>query len=238
MAKRGKRYVGAKEMVDGDKLYTPAEAVALVKKTANAKFDETVELHLRLGVDPRHADQQVRGVANLPAGSGKSVRILVFAEGEAARLAQEAGADYVGVDEFVEKIQQDWSAFDVALAVPPVMGKIGRWGRFLGRRGLMPNPKAGTIVQPDDLPRVIQEARQGRVEFRVDRTSNLHVAIGKASFTEDQLMANLASVMDTIKRARPSGAKGQYVRKVVLTSTMGPGIKMVIAQTEALRPVA
>ncbi|NLS79219.1 MAG: 50S ribosomal protein L1 [Chloroflexi bacterium] len=238
MAKRGKKYASARELVEGEKLYTPAEAVALVKKTAYAKFDETVELHLRLGVDPRHADQQVRGVANLPAGSGKAVRILVFAEGEGARLAQEAGADYVGVDEFVEKIQQDWYDFDVAIATPQVMGKIGRLGRFLGRRGLMPNPKAGTIVQPDDLPRVIQEARQGRVEFRVDRTSNLHIAIGKASFTEDQLMANLTSVMDTIERARPSGAKGQYVRKVVLTSTMGPGIKMDIAQTEALRPAA
>jgi len=235
MGKHGKRYNQLREKVDAAKVYSPQEAVSLVKETAAAKFDETVELHMRLGVDPRHADQQVRGVVNLPAGTGKPVRILVFAEGEAARIAQEAGADYVGIDEFAQRIQEGWSDFDVALAVPQAMGKIGRLGRFLGRRGLMPNPKAGTIVQPEDLPEAIRQARQGRVEFRVDRTSNLHIPIGKASFTPEALMSNLTAAMEAVQRAKPSGAKGQYIKKIVLTSTMGPGVKVDVSQASALK---
>ncbi len=235
MGKHGKRYLEKARLVDRTKDYEPREAVELIKQLSFAKFDETVELHLRTGVDPRHADQQVRGVVTLPAGTGKSVRILVFAEGEAARLAQQAGADYVGTDEYVQKIQEGWLEFDVALAVPQVMGKIGRLGRILGPRGLMPNPKAGTVVQPDDIPATIQQLRQGRVEFRVDRTANLHVPIGKVSFTADQLMANLAAVMEAILRARPSAVKGQYLRRATLTTTMGPGVRLDLAACQNLR---
>ena len=235
MALHGKKYDEAREKVDSNKVYSPEEALSLVKQLAFAKFNENVDLHMRLGVDPRHADQQVRGVINLPAGSGKTVRILVFAEGEAARIAQEAGADYVGVDEYAQKIQEGWIDFDVALAIPQVMGKIGRLGRFLGRRGLMPNPKAGTIVQPEDLPRAIQESRGGRVEFRVDRTSNLHIAIGKVNFTPEQLLANFTAAMDAVVRARPTGAKGQYIKRVAVTSTMGPGVKVDVAQATTVK---
>jgi large subunit ribosomal protein L1 len=211
--------------------------VELVRKTAYASFDSTIELHLRLGVDPRHADQQVRGVVLLPQGTGKEVRILVFAEGEAHKWAEEAGADFVGSDDLVEKIREGWLDFDVVIATPPMMRKVGPLGRILGPRGLMPNPKAGTIVKDEDLSRVIEETRQGRVEFRVDRTSNLHVPIGKASFESERLMENLSAVMDTVMRARPPAAKGSYVRKAVLTSTMGPGIKVDPAQISALRLV-
>jgi len=235
MGKHGKRYNQLREKVDAARVYSPQEAISLVKETATAGFDETVDLHMRLGVDPRHADQQVRGVVNLPAGTGKPVRILVFAEGEAARIAQEAGADYVGIDEFAQRIQEGWIDFDIALAVPQAMGKIGRRGRVLGRRGLMPNPKAGTIVQPEDLPEAIRQARQGRVEFRVDRTSNLHIPIGKASFTQEALMSNLTAAMEAVQRAKPSGAKGQYIKKIVLTSTMGPGVKVDVPQAAALK---
>jgi large subunit ribosomal protein L1 len=226
MHKHGKKYLEKAAQIDRSKAYEPEQAVALVKSSAYAKFDETVELHLRLNVDPRRADQQVRSVVALPAGTGKSVRIMVFAEGEGARLAQEAGAEYVGTDEFVKKIQEGWLEFDVAVATPQVMGKIGRLGRVLGARGLMPNPKAGTIAQPEDIPAMIQQLRQGRVEFRVDRTSNLHVPIGKVSFTAEQLMQNLSAVMEAIVRNRPSSVKGQYIRHVTLTSTMGPGIRL------------
>jgi len=235
MGKHGKKYLEKLRLVDRTKEYEPREAVELIKQLAFAKFDETVDLHIRTNVDPRHADQQIRGVVTLPAGTGKSVRILVFAEGEAARLAQEAGADYVGTDEYVQKIQEGWLEFDVALAVPQVMGKIGRLGRILGPRGLMPNPKAGTVVQPDDIPATIQQLRQGRVEFRVDRTANLHIPIGKASFTVDQLMANLTAVMEAIIRARPSAVKGQYLRRVTLTTTMGPGVRLDLAACQNLR---
>jgi len=226
MAKHGKHYVAESQKVDRDKLYEPREALELAKETAYAKFDETVEVHMRLGVDPRHADQQVRSVVSLPAGTGKTVRILVFAEGEAAMAAERAGADHVGTDEFVQKITEGWMEFDVALATPAVMGKIGRLGRVLGPRGLMPNPKAGTMVQPDDIPSTIEQLRQGRVEFRVDRLSNLHVPIGKASFTPDQLMANFSALMDAVVRARPASVKGQYIRRVTITTTMGPGIHL------------
>ncbi len=226
MPKRGRKYQEAAAKIDRDKLYTRAEAVKLVKDTAFTKFDPTVEVHFRLGVDPRHADQQVRDVVNLPHGLGKTVRVLVFAEGEDATLATEAGADIVADDEVIKQIQGGWTEFDVAIAVPSMMGKVGRLGRVLGPRGLMPNPRAGTVAPGSDLPRLIEEAKAGRVEFRVDKTSNVHAPIGKASFTEEQLMDNLQTVIDSIKRARPAAAKGTYVRRVVLANTMGPGIRL------------
>lgn len=226
MPKHGKKYLEAAQKVDPNRLYSPQEALELVKETSFTKFDATVEVHMRLGVDPRQADQMVRGVVLLPNGLGKTVRILVFAEGEDARIAQEAGADYIGDQDTVNRIMEGWLDFDVVLATPPMMRVVGRLGRVLGPRGLMPNPKAGTIVQGDDLARVIRESRLGRVEFRVDKTANLHAPIGKVSFQVPQLMGNLAAFMDAVRRARPSTAKGTYIRKVVLTSTMGPGIKV------------
>jgi large subunit ribosomal protein L1 len=238
MAKHGKKYLEASKLVDRNKLYTPAEAVQLVKEASYPKFDGTVEVHVHLGVDPRHADQQVRSTCLLPAGLGKQVRILVFAEGDGARLAQEAGADFVGLDDLVAKIQGGWVEFDVAVATPQVMGKVGRLGRILGTRGLMPNPKAGTIVQPDELPRVIREARLGRVEFKVDKTGNLHVPIGKVSFTPAQIMDNFSALMDAVNRAKPSGAKGIYIRRVTLTSTMAPGIRLDTLQATTLKVAA
>ncbi len=226
MAKPGKKYMAAAEKVDRDNLYAPEEALKLLKEVAPAKFDETVELHLRMGIDPRHSDQQIRTTVILPHGLGKTVRVLVFAEGEAAKIAEDAGADYVADDEMIARINDGWTEFDVALAVPDMMRKIGRLGRVLGRRGLMPNPKAGTLVQAEDIPRAIEEARAGRVEFRNDKTANIHVPIGKVSFSEDQLRDNMAAIMDTIRRNRPAAAKGTYVRRVVVTSTMGPGIRV------------
>ena len=226
MPKRGRKYQEAAAKVDGDRLYTRDEAVRLIKETAYTNFDPSVEVHLRLGVDPRHADQQVRDVVNLPHGLGKSVRVLVFAEGEDARLAQEAGADIIADDEVIKKIQDGWTEFDVAIAVPAMMGKVGRLGRILGPRGLMPNPRAGTVAPGEDLPRLIEESKAGRVEFRVDRTANIHAPIGKASFTEDQLRENLQTLLNAIKRARPAAAKGIYVRKIVMANTMGPGIRL------------
>ena len=226
MPKRGRKYQEAAAKVDGDRLYTRDEAVRLIKETAYTNFDPSVEVHLRMGVDPRHADQQVRDVVNLPHGLGKSVRVLVFAEGEDARLAQEAGADIIADDEVIKKIQDGWTEFDVAIAVPAMMGKVGRLGRILGPRGLMPNPRAGTVAPGEDLPRLIEESKAGRVEFRVDRTANIHAPIGKASFTEDQLRENLQTLLNAIKRARPAAAKGIYVRKIVMANTMGPGIRL------------
>lgn len=233
MGKHGRKYNEAFAKVDADKLYSRAQAVKLIKDTAYTKFDPTVEVHFRLGVDPRHADQQVRDVIVLPHGLGKSVRVLVFAEGEDAALAKEAGADHIADDEMIKKIQGGWTDFDVAIAVPSMMGKVGRLGRVLGPRGLMPNPKAGTVAPGDDLPRLIEEAKAGRVEFRVDRTSNVHAPIGKASFTEEQLMENLDTLLDAMKRARPAATKGVYVRKIVMSNTMGPGIKLDIAEAMA-----
>lgn len=238
MAKHGKKFEDAAKQVDRMKQYAPAEAVDLLKQITFTKFNETAEVHVRLGVDPRHADQQVRSTVLLPAGLGKEVRILVFAEGDGARLAEQSGADYVGLDDLIAKIQGGWLEFDMAIATPQVMGKVGRLGRILGTRGLMPNPKAGTIVQPDDLPRAIKEARQGRVEFKVDKTGNLHVPIGKVNFTAQQLMDNLSALMDAINRAKPSGAKGIYVRRVTLTSTMAPGIRLDTTEATALKPAA
>ena len=234
MPKHGKNYLEALKLVDRNKLYSPEEAIELAKKTSFTNFDATVEVHMRLGVDPRRADQMVRGVALLPHGLGKRVRILVFAEGEAAKIAEQAGADYVGGDELIKKIQDGWLDFDVALAVPQMMGKVGRLGRILGPRGLMPNPKAGTIVPPDDLPRLIKEARQGRVEFRVDKTANLHVPIGKVSFPTEKLLENMAALIEAVKKARPAAAKGQYIKKITVTTSMGPGIKVDPTQALAL----
>lgn len=233
MPKRGRKYQEAAAKVDRDKYYSRAEAVTLLKETAVTKFDPTVEVHFRLGVDPRHADQQVREVVLLPHGLGKTVRILVFAEGEDATIALEAGADFIADDETIKKIQDGWTGFDVAIAVPQMMGKVGRLGRILGPRGLMPNPKAGTVAPGPDLPRLIEEAKAGRVEFRVDRTANVHVPFGKASFTEEQLYENLQMIIDTIKRARPSSTKGTYVRRITVANTMGPGIR--VDTSEALQ---
>jgi large subunit ribosomal protein L1 len=223
----GKKYLEAAQKVDRQQLYSPEDAIKLAKEVAPAKFDETVELHMRLGIDPRHSDQQIRTTVILPHGLGKTVRVMVFAEGEGARIAQEAGADIVSDDEIIARIANEgWVEFDVALAVPDMMRKIGRLGKVLGRRGLMPNPKAGTLVQPEDIPRAVEEARAGRIEFRNDKTANIHVPIGKVSFSEEQLRDNMAAVMEAIRRARPASAKGTFMRRVVLTTTMGPGIRV------------
>lgn len=227
MSKDGKKYKAAAAKVDRLKNYSVDEAISLVKETSFTKFDATVECHVRLGVDPRQADQQVRGVVVLPNGLGKTVRILVFAQGEGARLAQEAGADYVAdTDEWIKKIQDGWTDFDVAIATPDMMGRVGRLGKVLGPRGLMPNPKAGTVAPPADIPRVIREARAGRVEFRLDKTGNLHVPIGKVSFSGQSLVENLNAFLDAVKKAKPASAKGNYLRRVTVTSTMGPGIRV------------
>jgi large subunit ribosomal protein L1 len=235
MAKRGKNYREAASLVEPGRLYEPEEALELAKKTSYAKFDATVELHLRTGLDPRHADQQVRGVVLLPKGTGKKIRILVFAEGEAERIARDAGADYVGSDDLIAKVQGGWFDFDVAIALPPMMRKVGRLGRVLGPRGLMPSPKAGTIVSEDDLERVIREARQGRVEYRVDKTANIHVPLGKASFPTENLVENMSAVMEAIVKARPPAAKGAYIRKVTLCNSMGPGIRVDPAEAMAMK---
>jgi large subunit ribosomal protein L1 len=232
MPKRGKQYREAAKLIEAGKLYPPEEALELAKKTSYAKFNATVELHLRTGLDPRHADQQVRGVVLLPKGTGKDVRILVFAEGEAEKIARDAGADYAGSDDLIAEIQKGWFDFDVAIATPPMMRKVGRLGRLLGPRGLMPSPKAGTIVSEDDLERVISEARQGRVEYRVDKTANIHVPVGKASFPVEDLVENLSAVMEAIVKARPPASKGTFIRKVTVCGTMGPGIR--VDPTEAV----
>jgi large subunit ribosomal protein L1 len=235
MPKRGRKYNEAAQKVEHMRLYAPQEAMVLVKETSYAKFDPTVDVHFRLSVDPRHADQQVRGVVLLPNGLGKAVRVLVFAMGEAEKIAQEAGADYVAADdEWIKKIQGGWTEFDVAIAVPEMMGKVGRLGRVLGPRGLMPNPKAGTVAPEEDLARLIQEAKAGRVEFRVDKTANLHVPIGKVSFPAEKLLGNFGAVVDAVVKARPHAAKGTYIRKITVTSTMGPGIKVDPMQAQTL----
>jgi large subunit ribosomal protein L1 len=234
MSKRGKNHLEALKQVDRTRYYSPEEAIELAKKTSYVNFDATMEVHMRLGVDPRHADQQVRSVVLLPHGLGKEVRILVFAEGEAEKIAQEAGADYVGSDDLVKQIQDGWLDFDVAIAIPQMMGKVGRLGRVLGPRGLMPNPKAGTIVPAEDLPRAIEEARLGRVEFRVDKTANLHVPIGKVSFPAEKLLDNMAALFEVVKKAKPASAKGTYIKKITLATTMGPGIKLDTSQALAL----
>ncbi len=226
MAKQGRKYVEAAAKIDRSKLYSRDEAVKLIKETATTNFDPTVEVHMHLGVDPRHADQQVRDVVVLPNGLGKTVRVLVFAEGEDAATAREAGADVIADDEVIKRIQEGWTEFDVAIAVPSMMGKVGRLGRVLGPRGLMPNPRAGTVAPAADLPRLIDEAKAGRVEFRVDKTSNIHAPIGKASFTQEQLAENLTAFIGAVKRARPAAAKGTYIQKITVANTMGPGIRL------------
>ena len=227
MLKQGKKYKAALAKVDLEKNYLPEEAVALAKETAYTKFDASVEVHMRTALDPRQADQQVRDVVVLPHGLGKTVRVLVFATGEGAAAARAAGADLVADDdETLKKIEGGFTEFDVAIATPDAMGKVGRLGRVLGPRGLMPNPKAGTVVPPQDLERAIKEAKAGRVEFRLDKTANIHVVIGKASFDKKKLYENFVALMDAISKARPAGAKGLYIRRIVVNSTMGPGIKI------------
>jgi len=235
MAKHSKRYTALLNKVDRMNFYSPDAAMTLVQETANAKFDETVEVHLRMGVDPRYADQQVRGVVTLPNGTGRQVRILVFTGPDGAALAQEAGADFVGGDDLAERITKGWTDFDTVLATPDMMRVVGKLGRVLGPRGLMPSPKTGTIIPAEELPRVIREARLGRVEFRVDKTSNIHVPIGKASFGKEQLLQNMATLMEAIIGAKPAGIKGNYVERVTLTSTMGPGVKAETAAATAMR---
>jgi large subunit ribosomal protein L1 len=231
----GKKYLEARQRVDRARLYSPREALELLKEISYANFDETVEVHFRLGVDPRHADQQVRDVVRLPHGLGKEVRVLVFAAGEAAKIAEEAGADYVAdSDEWFERIEDGWMEFDAALAVPQMMSQVGRLGRYLGPRGLMPNPKAGTLVEADDLPDMIDEIKAGRVEFRVDKNANLHVPIGKISFSHGKLVDNFAAMVYAVKRARPAAAKGRYFRKIVVASTMSPGIKVDPMEAQSL----
>ena len=226
MTKHGKKYQESIKSLEQNKTYTPLEAIELTKKTSYTKFDESLELHLHMGLDPRHADQQIRGVVLLPHGLGKKIRILVFAQGEAVRISEEAKADYVGGDELVKKIEEGWLEFDVAIATPDMMGRIGKLGKILGRRGLMPNPKLGTVVAATELPRVINEARKGRAEFKLDRTGNVHLVLGKVSFEPDKLMENLSTAIEAILRAKPSGAKGQYIKSATIATSMGPGVKL------------
>ena len=235
MAKYGKNYLAAKAKVDPEKLYSPREALELAKEISSTKFDSSVEVHIRTTLDPRQADQQVRDVVVLPHGLGKTVRVLVFAQGEGAAAAREAGADMVADDdETLKQVEGGSMNFDVAIATPDMMGKVGRLGRVLGPRGLMPNPKAGTVVGPDDMGRAITEAKAGRVEFRLDKTANMHVIIGKVSFEADKLFDNFAALMDAIRKAKPAGAKGSYLRRITVATTMGPGIKIEPNEAQAL----
>ena len=223
--KRGKKYIEAAKLIERGNLYEKAEAIALVKKAAVAKFDETIEAHIRTGCDGRHADQQIRGAVVLPHGTGKKVRILVFAKGAKAEEAQAAGADYVGAEELIPRIQNEgWFEFDVVVATPDMMGVVGRLGRVLGPKGLMPNPKAGTVTM--DVAKAIADIKAGKIEYRLDKTNIIHVPIGKASFTEEQLADNFQTLIDAIIKAKPSAVKGQYLRSVTLTATMGPGVKI------------
>ncbi len=234
MAKHGKKYLEAVKDLDQAKFYQPQEAIELAKKMAHTKFDETVELHLRMGVDPRDATQQVRGVALLPHGLGKKIRIIVFTQGEAVKAAETAGADSVGGDELIKKIEDGWLDFDIAIATSDMMSKVSRLGKILGKRGLMPNPKSGTVVAADDISRAIDEAQKGRVEFKLDRSAIIHLPLGKISFDEDKLMGNLTAVVEAVVKAKPAGAKGQYVRSATLTTSMGPGLKLDLKTTLAL----
>ncbi len=229
MVKRSRRYLEAEKLVEPNRRYLPQEAIKLAKDGATAHFDETVELHMRTGSDPRHADQLVRGVAILPHGTGRQTRVLVFAQGEAALIAREAGADYIADDEVIKQIEGGWLDFEVSIATPDMMGRIGRLGRILGRRGLMPNARTGTVVQPEGLPRAIQDAKKGRIEFRMDRTALIHVPLGKASFDEKQLLENLTTVVDHVVRARPSAVKGQFIRSAYIATSMGPSIQLDLA---------
>ncbi len=222
----GKKYIEASKQVDEAKNYAPAEAVSAAKKAAYAKFDESVELHLRMGVDIRNANQQVRGVALLPHGLGKQIRVTVFAQGEAERAARDAGADFVGSDDLIKKVEEGWSDFEIAMATPDMMGRIAKLGKVLGRKGLMPNPKAGTVVQSADLARSIEEARKGRVEFKLDKTNLIHVVVGKKSFDDQKLVDNLTAVVNAVEKAKPTGAKGQFIKSASISTSMGHGVKL------------
>jgi len=233
---RGKKYREAAALVEEGKAYPPADAVNLVKKVSYSNFVGTVELHMKMGLDPRHADQVVRGVALLPHGLGKQVRVLVFTSGEGIRLAEAAGADFVGADELIKRVEEGWLEFDVAIATPEVMAnKVSRLGRVLGRKGLMPNPRSGTIVQPNDLGRAVRDARQGRVEFRLDKTGIIHVPVGKTDFEDKALLENMASLVDSIQKAKPAGAKGQYVFTINLAPSMGPSVLVDLNQALTLK---
>ncbi len=236
MPQHSRRYTNVLEKVDLERQYQPDEALDLVKDLSTAKFDETVEFHLRTNVDPRHADQMVRGVVGMPHGLGKTVRVLVFAGAEGAEAARQAGADYVGEDDLIERIEGGWLEFEIGLATPQVMPKIGKLGRILGRRGLMPNPRSGTMVQPQDLPRAIQEAKGGRIEYRTDRTAIIHCALGKVSFETLALVENLATLTDAIVRDRPAALKGPYFRSAYVTSSMGPSVPLDLAVLQAMQP--
>jgi large subunit ribosomal protein L1 len=229
MAKHGKKYLAAAARVDPLKQYAPTEGIKLVKETSFAKFDESVELHIRTGLDPRHADQIVRGAAILPAGTGRTQRVVVFAQGDAAREAEAAGADIVGAEDLVKRIQEGWTDFDVAVATPDMMGMVGRLGKVLGPRGLMPNPRSGTVT--NDITRAVKEIKGGRVEFRLDKTGVIHAPIGKVSFDDEKIMQNLGALVDAVVRAKPTGAKGQYIRTLNLSSTMGPGVGLDLQPT-------
>ncbi|MBI4277575.1 MAG: 50S ribosomal protein L1 [Armatimonadetes bacterium] len=237
MRTHGKRYLEAAKPIEPGKVYETQETVRLVKQAARAKFDETVEVALRLGVDPKHADQQVRGTVVLPHGTGKRVRVAAFAKGEKAKEAQDAGADFVGAEDLIQKIQQEqWTDFDVAVATPDVMNLVGRVGRILGPRGLMPNPKAGTVTM--DIGRAVREVKAGKIEFRVDKTGIVHVPIGKASFSEEALHENLQALIDAIVRAKPAAAKGQYIKSIAVSTTMGPGVRVDAVKAQAAKVVA
>ena len=227
--KHGKKYTEAAKLIDRTVFYEPEEAIALVKKTATAKFDETIEVHIRTGCDGRHAEQQIRGAVVLPNGTGKTVKVLVFAKGDKLNEAEAAGADYVGGEELIPKIQNDgWLEFDVVVATPDMMGVVGRLGKVLGPKGLMPNPKAGTVTM--DVAKAIADIKAGKIEYRLDKTNIVHVPIGKASFTEEALLENFNALMDAIIKARPNALKGQYLKSITLTSTMGPGVKVSVAR--------
>ncbi len=235
MPKKGKRYIEAAARIDKSKFYAVDEAIALAKEIHPAKFDETVELHIKTGLDPRHAEQQIRGSTVLPHGLGKVLRVLVFTEGEAVRWAQEAGADFVGSDDLIKQVEGGWTDFDTAIATREMMGKVGRLGRILGPRGLMPNPRSGTVVNAEDIAKTVNDAKQGRVEFRLDRLANIHMPLGKVSFDDTKIRENMATLIEAVNAARPKEAKGQYIRSATLTTTMGPGIHLDLAQTLALK---
>ena len=231
MSKRSRRYINIESEIDQNKEYYPQEAVEIVKRTSNTKFDETIELHIRTNADPRHSNQNVRGVTVLPHGIGKQIRVLVFAQGEAASIAEQSGADFVGDDELIAKVDGGWPDFDVSISTPDMMSKVGKLGKVLGRKGLMPNPRTGTVVNQDNIAKSIEEAKKGRVEFKLDRTSLIHVPIGKASFTESQLIDNLNSLVGDVVKSKPSGIKGEFIKTMYLTTTMGPSLKLDISNT-------